>query len=48
MAEAQAGVKDTNSKESGLARFGLTLADWSERWFPDALVFALLGIVVVV
>ncbi|MGC8658617.1 MAG: short-chain fatty acid transporter [Desulfomonilaceae bacterium] len=34
-------------RETGLARFGLTLADWSEKWFPDALVFALLGIVVV-
>ncbi|MDA8405839.1 MAG: TIGR00366 family protein [Deltaproteobacteria bacterium] len=33
--------------EAGLARFGLALADWSEKWFPDALVFALLGIVVV-
>ncbi len=37
------GVK----QEAGLARLGLTLADWSEKWFPDALVFALLGIVVV-
>ena len=35
------------STESGLARFGLGLANWSERWFPDPLVFALLGIVVV-
>ncbi len=33
--------------ESGLARFGLSLAGWSERWFPDPLVFALLGILVV-
>ncbi len=35
------------SSESGLARFGLGLASWSERWFPDPLVFALLGIVFV-
>jgi short-chain fatty acids transporter len=35
------------SKERGLVRFGLALADWSERWFPDPLVFALLGILVV-
>ncbi len=34
-------------QEGGLARFGLALADWSEKWFPDALVFALMGIVVV-
>ncbi len=35
------------NRESGLARFGLALATWSERWFPDPLVFALLGILVV-
>jgi short-chain fatty acids transporter len=35
------------TQERGLVRFGLTLANWSERWFPDPLVFALLGIVVV-
>jgi len=34
-------------KEQGLVRFGLGLANWSERWFPDPLVFALLGITVV-
>jgi len=45
MAE-QAPMKQT-AKESGLARFGLGLANWSERWFPDPLVFALLGIVFV-
>ena len=33
--------------ESGLARFGLVLAGWSERWFPDPLVFAFLGIIFV-
>src|SRR5450759_3030081 len=34
-------------RDSGLARFGLALATWSERWFPDPLVFALAGIVIV-
>jgi short-chain fatty acids transporter len=29
------------------ARLGLLLAAWSERWFPDPLIFALLGIVCV-
>jgi short-chain fatty acids transporter len=43
-AQAQVGNRDT---ESSLARFGLSLANWSERWFPDPLVFALLGILVV-
>ncbi len=32
-------------KGSSLERFGLSLAAWSEKWFPDAWVFALLGIV---
>ena len=35
------------STDSSLARFGLRLAEWSERWFPDPLVFALLGILFV-
>jgi short-chain fatty acids transporter len=35
------------TQEQRLVRFGLGLASWSERWFPDPLVFALLGIVVV-
>lgn len=39
--------KDSATQEQPLVRFGLTLANWSERWFPDPLVFALLGIVVV-
>src|SRR6266478_3956152 len=33
--------------EGRLVRAGLALANWSERWFPDPLVFALLGVVVV-
>ena len=36
-----------SGQEQHLVRFGLGLANWSERWFPDPLVFALLGIVVV-
>ena len=34
-------------KENVLERFGLGLAAWSEKWFPDAWVFALVGVVVV-
>ena len=37
----------TGDREAGLARLGLALATWSERWFPDPLVFALLGILFV-
>jgi short-chain fatty acids transporter len=33
--------------EGPLVRFGLRLANWSEQWFPDPLVFALMGVVVV-
>ncbi len=40
-------AENRTDKESTLERFGLGLAAWSEKWFPDALVFALLGIVVV-
>ncbi len=32
---------------SGLPQLGLVLADWSERWFPDAFVFALLALIIV-
>ena len=39
-------TKAGGAAESGLARFGLALANWSERWFPDPLVFALAGMVV--
>lgn len=33
--------------EGRVARMGLALADWSEKWFPDPLVFAFLGVIVV-
>ena len=33
--------------ETRIARLGLALALWSEKWFPDPLVFAFLGVVVV-
>jgi short-chain fatty acids transporter len=35
-------------KQNGpVVRLGLALAEWSEKWFPDPLVFAFIGIVVV-
>src|SRR5256884_4121499 len=37
----------TRSREPAAIRLGLAISDWTERWFPDAFVFALLGIVVV-
>ena len=30
-----------------LARVGAALADWSERWFPDAYIFAAIAVVIV-
>lgn len=35
------------SQQGVMVRWGLALANWSERWFPDPLVFALIGIAVV-
>lgn len=37
----------SGAAEGRVARFGLALADWSERWFPDPLVFAFIGVVLV-
>jgi len=41
------GALEAGEESSFLERWGLALAQWSEKWFPDALVFALLGIVFV-
>jgi short-chain fatty acids transporter len=35
------------SAESRFVRIGMGMADWSQRWFPDAFVFALIGVVLV-
>ncbi len=32
--------------ENKMQRLGLALATWTEKWFPDALVFAFLGVVI--
>lgn len=32
---------------SGIARLGIRLADWSERWFPDSFIFALVALIIV-
>lgn len=37
-----------NKNENGLmARMGFALADWSEKWFPDAYIFAAIAVVIV-
>src|SRR6202521_3052868 len=33
--------------QAPLARVGMALADWSERWFPDSFVFSLIMLVIV-
>ena len=33
--------------EGAIARLGAALADWSEKWFPDAYVFAAIAVVIV-
>jgi len=30
-----------------LQLFALRVSDWSEKWFPDSYIFALLGVVIV-
>jgi len=40
-------TRSESVRDGILVRWGLALARWSERWFPDPLVFAFLGIVVV-
>src|SRR5882724_9080596 len=39
----------TNASDTStiFARLGSIMADWSERWFPDAFVFALLAAIIV-
>lgn len=33
--------------QSAMARLGMALADWCQKWFPDAFVFALAGLLIV-
>jgi len=40
-------VKKQPGGEGALVRFGLALAHWSERWFPDPLIFAFIVIIFV-
>jgi short-chain fatty acids transporter len=45
--ERNAGRENGGESAGGFARLGMALADWSQRWFPDAFVFALTGLFVV-
>ena len=46
-AESGKNAPSRGGTEASLAKIGLALANWSERWFPDPLVFALAGVVLV-
>jgi short-chain fatty acids transporter len=39
--------KSVPNEQGAIARLGATLADWSEKWFPDAYVFAAIAVVIV-
>jgi len=40
--------EDRGAESAGrFARLGMALADWSEQWFPDAFVFALVALILI-
>jgi short-chain fatty acids transporter len=39
--------KQVSGEHSRMERMGAALADWSEKWFPDAYVFAAIAVVIV-
>jgi short-chain fatty acids transporter len=41
-------LTNTSSRPGPVARLALALTDWTERWIPDAFIFALLATVIVV
>ena len=40
-------IKSNESEQGFMARLGGALADWSEKWFPDAYVFAAIAVLIV-
>jgi short-chain fatty acids transporter len=42
------GLTNTSSRPGPVARLALALTEWTERWIPDAFIFALLATVIVV
>ncbi|MBP32566.1 TIGR00366 family protein [Methylobacterium sp.] len=44
---AATGGTEGFEQSAGLERFALRISDWAERWYPDAFVFAIVGVVVV-
>lgn len=35
------------TEQNILQRFAMRVSDWSEKWFPDSYIFALLGVIIV-
>src|SRR3954453_18509814 len=46
-ATPQTTMPVATSTDGWFVRVGMSMADWCERWFPDAFVFALVGVIVV-
>ena len=44
---SEARPKPDPNEQGAMARLGAALADWSEKWFPDAYVFAAIAVVIV-
>jgi short-chain fatty acids transporter len=45
--ERNAAQQEGREGSGAFARIGMRLADWSQKWFPDAFIFALAGTVIV-
>ena len=39
--------KNDENEEGMMQRMGVALANWSEKWFPDAYVFAAIAVLIV-
>ncbi|HSU85823.1 MAG TPA: TIGR00366 family protein, partial [Chthoniobacterales bacterium] len=49
MPDSSSGQDADPSAQAGLlARIALALTDWTERWVPDAFIFALLATLIVI
>ncbi|MFM1655109.1 short-chain fatty acid transporter [Brevibacillus sp. B_LB10_24] len=45
--EEQESLSVHEKQEGFLARMGISLANWSEKWFPDAYIFAAVAVVLI-
>ena len=36
-----------DNSQNILQKFAIKVSEWSEKWFPDSYIFALLGVVIV-